>query len=222
MIRLLFGLLLLPTSTLILLAGARELVGGATLPFWAGMTVSLLLWRQDSRAVRKLYVFGHEATHALAAWGMGGKVHAFHVGEDGGHVDLDRTNFIIALAPYCVPVYTLAVVSLYRAWLLWAPEAAAPGLFLALMGATLAFHWALTAEILWTRVQPDLAAAGGKVFSLALIALANGLCVLFLSKALFPGTVDLGRAASRAYEGSRSFWAWSAGAAGQAYRSAAR
>lgn len=222
MIRLLLGLVLFPTSTLILLAGARELVGGATVPFWAGLLVSLALWRQDSRAVRRLYVFGHEATHALTAWGMGGKVHAFHVGEDGGHVDLSKSNFIIALAPYCVPIYALVVVAVYRAWLWTVPEAAAPGLFLALMGAALAFHWALTAEVLWTRVQPDLAAAGGKIFSLSVIALANGLCVLFLAKALFPRTVDLGRAASRAYEGSRGFWAWSAGAAGQAYRSASR
>jgi hypothetical protein len=217
-IRLLFGILLLPTSTFILLAGVRELAGGATAPFWAGMAASLALWWQDSRAVRRLYVFGHEATHALAAWGMGGKVHAFRVGDDGGHVDLSESNFIIALAPYCVPIYVLVVVALYRFWLWWAPAAAAPGLFLALMGAALAFHWALTAEVLWTRVQPDLAAAGGRIFSLSLIALSNGLCVLLLSKALFPGTVDLGRAASRVYDGSRTFWSWSAAA----YQRAAR
>lgn len=208
LIRLLLGVVLLPTSALVLVAGAGELVGGASAPFWAGFAAALARWWYGGGLVRRLYVLGHELTHALAAWGMGAKVHAIHVGERGGHVDLSESNFIVALAPYCVPLYALLVVGAYRGWLWWQPARPAPGLFLALMGAALAFHWALTAETLWSARQPDLQAAGGRIFSLSLIALANGLCLLLLSKALFPRSVDLGRAVARAYEGTRLFWGW--------------
>ena len=51
-----------------------------------------------------LYVFGHELTHALCVTLLGGKVHRFHVGSKGGHVLSDRTNTLIALAPYFLPV----------------------------------------------------------------------------------------------------------------------
>jgi hypothetical protein len=33
-----------------------------------------------------IYVFGHELTHALWVWLMGGRVSRFRVGPDGGHV----------------------------------------------------------------------------------------------------------------------------------------
>ena len=33
-----------------------------------------------------VYVFGHELTHALWVWLMGGRVSRFQVGRDGGHI----------------------------------------------------------------------------------------------------------------------------------------
>src|SRR2546423_10095398 len=39
-----------------------------------------------------LYVFGHELTHALWVWLMGGRVSRFRVGRDGGQVVNNRTN----------------------------------------------------------------------------------------------------------------------------------
>ena len=47
-----------------------------------------------------IYVFGHELTHALWVWLMGGRVSRFRVGADGGHVVTTQANFWIALAPY--------------------------------------------------------------------------------------------------------------------------
>ncbi len=50
-----------------------------------------------------VYVFGHELTHALWVWLMGGRVSQFRVRRDGGHIITDRNNFWIALAPYFFP-----------------------------------------------------------------------------------------------------------------------
>ncbi len=158
--------------------------------------------------VRRAYVFGHELTHALAAWAVGAQVHGFHVGEDGGHVDLSRSNAFIALAPYCVPIYTLLVIAGYRVLVWLRPGAGSPGLFLGLLGLTLAFHVLLTFESLVDQRQPDLTAAGGVVFSLALIALSNGLLVLLLLKLLFPRAVALSEPLWLVMTSSAAFWSW--------------
>lgn len=225
MMRLLVGAALLPTSCISLFMGARTLgdlaIGSpGAMPFFGGLGFCSVFWLiarfglcADSGPLafaasfsRRLYILGHELTHALAAWSLGAKVHGFHVGKDGGHVDLDESNFIIALAPYCVPLYTIAVVLGYRLLLWWRPAAGFPEVFLLLMGATVAFHLLLTFECLWDHPQPDLQAAGGKVFSLALIGLANGLLVTVLLKALFPGSVDLGGSMARTAALSVAFW----------------
>src|ERR1041385_5205199 len=57
-----------------------------------------------------IYVFGHELTHAIWVWFFGGAVKKFKVTSDGGHVIVDKTNFIIALAPYFFPLYVVTVV----------------------------------------------------------------------------------------------------------------
>src|SRR3989338_3738419 len=38
------------------------------------------------------YVFGHELTHAVAAWVTGGEVHHIQVGKKGGSVTVSRPN----------------------------------------------------------------------------------------------------------------------------------
>ena len=40
-----------------------------------------------------IYVFGHELTHALWVWLMGGRVSRFRVGRDGGHVVTSEAIF---------------------------------------------------------------------------------------------------------------------------------
>ena len=58
-----------------------------------------------------VYVFGHELTHALWTWLMGGRVKQFKATSKGGHVIVTKTNFLIALAPYFFPVYAVLVVA---------------------------------------------------------------------------------------------------------------
>ncbi|MBI4424688.1 MAG: M50 family metallopeptidase [Elusimicrobia bacterium] len=158
---------------------------------------------------RLLYVLGHELTHAIAAWMSGYKVHRLSVRPDGGHVDVSRSNAFVALAPYVFPLYALGVVLAYRLWL-WnggpRPGGAAHEVFLLALGAALSFHWVFTATALWTVRQPDLAAAGGAVFSLVLIALGNGLIVLGALKCLFPKLVSLEAAAALAARFTAGVW----------------
>ena len=51
-----------------------------------------------------LYVFGHEAVHAGATWLFGGKVKSFKVSEEGGSVGADKSNAVIELSPYFIPI----------------------------------------------------------------------------------------------------------------------
>jgi len=59
-----------------------------------------------------IYVFGHELTHALWVWLMGGRVSRFRVGPDGGHVVTTKANFWIALAPYFFPIYSILTIAI--------------------------------------------------------------------------------------------------------------
>src|ERR1700736_4815328 len=60
-----------------------------------------------------VYVFGHELTHAIWVWLMGGRVTQFNVSRDGGYVVTNKTNFWIALAPYFFPIYSLLAIAGY-------------------------------------------------------------------------------------------------------------
>lgn len=123
-----------------------------------------------------VYVFGHELTHAISTWLCGGSVRRFKVTSDGGHVVVSKTNFLIALAPYFVPLYAIAVLLLF-----WAADALGewrmhPVWFHLTLGAAYAFHLTLTWNILQTR-QTDITSQG-YVFSAVIIFLGNVLVLL--------------------------------------------
>src|SRR5881396_2023394 len=61
----------------------------------------------------RIYVFGHELTHAVWTWVFGGKVKRFKVSASGGHVVVTKTNFLIALAPYFFPLYVALIVLIF-------------------------------------------------------------------------------------------------------------
>lgn len=219
---------MLPTAALSLFA-AVQVLGRITIqtpsawPFTVGVLAALGLWLLGFAAVegrrglvgrtltlaRWLYVFGHELTHALAAWSLGAQVHDISVGPDGGHVDVSRSGAFISLAPYCVPIYSVLAVAAYRVLMWCCPGRFGLGWFLGLMGFTLAGHLLMTGECLWQRRQPDLAAAGGMVFSWSMIAIANGLAVMLLTKALFPRAVALAVSLRQVVNLSADFWTWS-------------
>lgn len=133
-----------------------------------------------------VYVFGHELTHAVWTWAMGGKVSQFKVTSDGGHVVVNKNNFLIALAPYFFPLYAVLVMAAFvvgRLFWNWQPYVA---LFHLLLGAAYAFHVTLTWHILKGN-QSDISDQG-YLFSAVVIFLGNA-AVLLVGIPLLTGTV---------------------------------
>jgi len=118
-----------------------------------------------------LYVFGHELTHALWVWLLGGRVSDFRVSRTGGHIVSDKHNFWIALAPYFFPLYSIAVIGAYGAAELFTNMEPYHRWLYALIGVTWAFHVSFT---LWMipKGQTDLTYYG-TFFSIVVIYLMN-------------------------------------------------
>lgn len=123
-----------------------------------------------------IYVFGHELTHALWVWLFGGSVKKFKATSEGGHVVVDKTNFLIALSPYFFPLYAVAVIIVFvtghliwdwKGFMVW---------FHLLLGAAYAFHITLNAHVLKTQ-QSDITSQG-YLFSATVIFLGNVLVLL--------------------------------------------
>ena len=130
------------------------------------MAIFLLLPRP-----MRVYVFGHELTHALWTWLFGGRVKKFKAGAQGGYVVTTKSNFLIALAPYFFPVYVVLVLAMFAVGhLIWNWGSYLVFCHL-LIGAAYAFHVTLTFHILKTR-QTDITSQG-YLFSAVVIFLGN-------------------------------------------------
>lgn len=135
-----------------------------------------------------VYVFGHELTHALWTWLFGGEVKKFKATSSGGHVVINKTNFLIALAPYFFPLYAVMVVTVFAVGhLIWNWRGYLPWFHLC-VGAAYAFHVSLTAQILKTR-QSDITSQGW-LFSAVVIFLGN-VSVLLIGIPLLAAKMDL-------------------------------
>jgi hypothetical protein len=140
-----------------------------------------------------VYVFGHELTHALWVWLMGGRVSRFRVSREGGHIVTDRNNFWIALAPYFFPIYSLLVLGVYGIVGLFVNVEAYGRLLYALVGITWAFHFTFTCWMI-PKKQTDLTDQG-TFFSLVVIYLMNLLLLTAMLVVASPEITfaDLGR-----------------------------
>ncbi len=145
----------------------------ATAEFWffsLGVAMWLVIFFGLPKTVW-IYVFGHELTHAFWVMLMGGRVHRFSVGKDGGHILADKTNTWIALAPYFFPIYSVLVIWLYGMLAIFFDMAPYREVLYWAVGFTWAFHMAFTCWMI-PKGQPDLA-YGGTFFSLMVIYLLN-------------------------------------------------
>ncbi len=165
----------------------------------------------------RTYVLGHELTHALWALMMGGQIGKIKVGKSGGHVELSKTNFIITLAPYFFPFYTVLVIGAYylaglslevEPYRLW---------WLGLVGLTWSFHITFTLHML-AQQQPDVH-EHGRIFSYTVIYIMNVLViglwmVLVGSPELVRFGERIGKEAASAYAATGQkidlAWAWAA------------
>jgi hypothetical protein len=118
-----------------------------------------------------IYVFGHELTHALWVWLMGGRVSRFRVSSEGGHVVTSKANFWIALAPYVFPIYSIVAIAVYGVLSFFVNVQPYGRLLYAVIGATWAFHFTFTCWMI-PKNQTDLSDQG-TFFSLVVIYLMN-------------------------------------------------
>ena len=154
-------------------------------PFWYFATGMLLMGGWFATGLLwnfflYLYVLAHELTHIIFIHIYQGRVSEWGVSVEGGYVTTDKSNIVISLAPYFVPLWSIVVVLIY----------ATIGIFVDLSPAAvkslyvlLGFFWAF--HLLWTlwmipRDQPDLK-DNGTFLSLTIIYLANLLILVGLT-----------------------------------------
>jgi hypothetical protein len=179
------AILLLPTAYAVTRIFAGQLlnlehvrqISRDTAWFAGGFIAWFLLFALFPRPIRT-YVFAHELTHAL--WGllMGARVSRLKVSKKGGSVTLNKTNFLITLAPYFFPFYSVLALALYVLLALWLDMSAYLPFWYGLFGLTWAFHLSFTAMMLGIH-QPDIH-EHGRLFSYAVIYIVNLFTASFL------------------------------------------
>ena len=153
-----------------LLTSSLPFIAPEPLAFAAGYAICTILFLFLPPAI-KMYVWGHELTHAL--WGLmtGSKVGKIKVSDKGGYVNLTNPGIFTTLAPYFVPFYLVVVLLLrlviglffdMEPYALW---------WLVLFGMAYGFHVTYTIRSLTER-QPDIKEFG-HVISYVLILLIN-------------------------------------------------
>jgi hypothetical protein len=126
-----------------------------------------------------LYVLGHELTHAVFVYCCMGRVTDFQVSSTGGYITTTKTNLLIALSPYFVPIWSVAAVLGYcglKAMVTFSPE------WDKLLYGVLGLTW--TFNVVWTlwmlpKDQPDLKESG-RALSLVVIMGGNLLVLVAL------------------------------------------
>ena len=158
--------------------------------FSVGAVFWLALFGPLRNAAMIVYVFGHEWTHMLTAKLFRAQIYDWSVTTDGGWVDTDRSNTLISLSPYFVPIYTLVVILLHSTLGLFFDlgrdipiGGTGSGLVInplqiiyLLVGITWAFHVTYTLQTL--RGQQSDLMRNGEFFSVLFIMLCNVLIVL--------------------------------------------
>ncbi len=151
------------------ISGTDFLPGGA---IWlaAGFMAFLAIWIFLPAPVR-LYVLGHELTHAIWGLAFGARPSKLKVGLKGGSVTLTKSNVWITLAPYFFPFWTAMVglaALVVRCFVVPLPL---PGAWLFAVGFTWCFHVCFTLRSL-LQAQPDIKEYG-HLFSYVLIWIFN-------------------------------------------------
>lgn len=208
--KLLLAFFLLPTAVLTCAETVRILLAvlgnvGAAISFIMGVLVYCGIHYGYYNFARP-YVFAHEMTHALAALLCGCRIKEVSVGRDSGFVKMDRCNAFVVLAPYFVPAYVLLTAGVYLITDLFVDLTPYRQIFLFVIGFFTAFHFVQTFKTLFEADQPDLKLAGGKVFSVVIITLANLVVLALVLKALFPETVCLAQGGKNVLAGTVNVW----------------
>lgn len=173
------------------------------------MSLNFFLWGIASYAALHLlfykptylYVLGHEAVHAGMAWIFGAKVKSFKVSKKGGAVGATKSNTVIELGPYFVPIYAIIITLVY--FVIASSYNINGSVFTFMIGFALAFHMISTIEIMKVR-QPDIVKSG-YLFSIVMVYVLNIVVISLIFGLLFPSFstkkffIDTWRTSSHVY-----------------------
>ena len=127
--------------------------------FFAGISTYIVLFFSGLK-LKILYIFAHEAAHAVFTLLSGGKVKAFHVSKNGGSVTTTKTNVFISLGPYFFPFYTLlAAAVFFITGIFYKNISQYTNHFIYFIGLSIAFHFLMTVRTLKTE-QSDVVGNG--------------------------------------------------------------
>lgn len=151
-------------------ASDDALMAPGVLAVFAGLVVQLVMGFLMPIPL-KVYVLGHELTHAL--WGLffGARVSRLRVSATGGSVTLSKSNVWITLAPYFFPFYTILVGVVALVIRCFVSPLPWPCAWLFVVGFTWGFHCFFTVRSL-LQEQPDIEEYG-HVFSYVFIWIFN-------------------------------------------------
>ncbi len=184
-LRLLIGVLLLPFSYGITKAcfqlfriinkDQMSLIPPEGIGFVLGFFLFLGIWFFLPLPLR-LYILGHELTHAL--WGIvfGARVSKIKVNATNGYVKLSKSNLVITLAPYFFPFYTIIIVIIALITQIFIRPLPCPPAWMFAIGFSWCFHVCFTIKSLTVR-QPDILEYG-RLFSWNFIWIVNVLGVI--------------------------------------------
>ena len=128
------------------------------------------------------YVLGHEAVHAITSWVMGGKINSFKVSKGGGSVSTTKTNAVVELSPYFIPIYAIILMAVY--FVVAYSYKINGAAFIFAIGFTLTLHIVMTIEVMKMR-QPDMVKSG-YLFSIVAVYVLNIIIIAMLFSLLFP------------------------------------
>ncbi|MCX7825858.1 MAG: hypothetical protein N2689_09905, partial [Verrucomicrobiae bacterium] len=168
----------------------------------SGSWLATLAWLSPSA---RAYIIGHELTHAVWTLLMLGRVRNFRAGTTSGEVIVSRSNWLVTLAPYFFPLYTLLAIGLFHLASLWGDVRPFAPLLFYVVGFTWTFHATYTLAAL-RRSQADLRRHGW-LFSVVVIYGMNILVVLLLI-VLLSGRVTLLDVTLGVGRECRSCWRW--------------
>ncbi|MCK5534386.1 hypothetical protein KAI68_04655 [bacterium] len=154
----------------------------------------------------RIYILGHELTHALWSLAFGGKVKKLRVFKNRGEVQLTKVNFLITLAPYFFPFYTFLILAIYYSVNFFYPLKPLFSLLIFLIGFSWSFHLSLCFFSL-RKEQSDLQ-KGGLFFSVVIIWLMN---IIVLSLILGWTMIDffsIREFFQVSYITTREIWKW--------------
>jgi hypothetical protein len=195
--------------------------GSGRVPFWmshdflmfalgaaawlAWLCVSFAIWKRP-RPVRA-YVLGHELMHMLMARLSRGHIKDYHISADGGYIVTNKYNFLIALAPYLWPFYSVPVVAVWSIYAWWNGVLHCREVFLSLLGLTWMFHLTFTLWVL-PRGQSDLLGPG-RIFSLIIIYLVNAF-LLGTTLVMLAPEITWREFGGHLWDSTKEFYIWAA------------